>query len=117
MSEPVTQEFLDQRLAAFAQQLTVELAKRFGEIDRRFGEIDKRFGQIDLRFGEIDRRFDEIDRRLAEQDVHWEQRLRDEIDGLREEMDAGFTGIHERLDHWIPRKKPEPARVHLLLDE
>lgn len=128
MSRPVTEEYLQHCFATFAQQLEAVLERKFGEVDKKFGEVDKKFGEVKREFGEVDKRFGEVKREvkrefgeinriIAEQDTHWEQRLRAELDNLREEMHAGFTGIHDRLDQWLPQVKPEPATVHLLIDE
>lgn len=49
---------------------------------------------------------DEMSKRFAEQDIAWDQRLRDTEDRLTQRMDAGFAGIHDRLDAWMPRETP-----------
>ena len=74
MSEPVTQEFLDQRLAAFAQQLGVELDKRLADMETRFhGYFNALDESLDTRFAEVHERITKMG-----------------------------EGIGRRLDHWIP---------------
>ena len=89
MSEPVTQEFLDQRLAAFAQQLGVELDKRLADMETRFhGYFNALDESLDTRFAEMHKRITNME-----------------------------EGIGRRLDHWMPRDTAEPAKVHLLHDD
>jgi hypothetical protein len=51
-------------IAAIGLLLSLQMNRRFKEVDRRFEQVDRRFEQVDRRFEQVDRRFDSIEVRL-----------------------------------------------------
>jgi chromosome segregation ATPase len=61
------------------QELRLDMAARFEQVDKRFEQVDKRFEQVDKRFEQVDKRFEQVDRRFesVQQDIRELQRRMD----------------------------------------
>lgn len=107
---------IKQVMQGLLEQQTVELDKKFDEINQRLDVHDKKFDEINRRLDVHDEKFDEINRRLDAHDKEFAligKKFQD-IDKKFTVIDQKFMSIDQRFDDlkiYIDRRFDESTEV------
>ena len=96
MSEPVTKEYLDEKLDKFADTVQRGFVDAREHIDARFDEVNERFGAVDKRFGAVDATLSRMSIGVADLKVG-----RQEDQELLRRLEESANRVYNRIDEFL----------------